>query len=204
MIQTVNNKLIRFFISIVILFTMIFACQEYGFAAIEPVNVKVPVTVTETAGGERVLDKFVFQMTSLTPGAPVPEQSTVKCGYLEKTDFVISFDKIGKYSYRVKQIRGSNKDIKKYDDTSYIVEILVYLKDNGEVGTVCAIKKENQDSKSDELTFKNPVKITKGKNIKTGDKANLLAWALLLVLSLSFMIGLVIVKIKKLKRGIAK
>lgn len=69
---------------------------------------------------------------------------------------------------------------------------------------MCVIKKENADSKLDELSFKNPVKVIKGKNIKTGYKANLWAWIILCMLALIFISGLATAKIKKLKRRIAK
>lgn len=174
-------------------------------------SVDIPVRV-EFDGDSN--EEFEFTIEAQEENAPLPKENTIKTkakqnGYFKN----IAFDKVGTYSYYVKQIKGNKKDIV-YDESTY--QVTVYVENEvddkntptGNLVVNLITYKNNKNEKSSEILFKNTSKkvVEKNKeknkesnnNVKTGVES---IYSLIILLSLASF-GLLMVKGIKEKKEI--
>lgn len=196
MVNGITKNFILSFLAVVIVFGLNFVFAELSFADSNKIDVEIPISLVETENADKIKDKFNFKMESVLKTSPLPRDSIVKCGYMERNSFIISFDNVGTYRYTIKQVKGNNKYISKYDDTVYNIEIIVYRKSDGNLNSIVKAIKGNSTTKPDEISFLNKVtniekedgfsndKKSGFEGIDTGDKVAIILWAVVLIVAL--------------------
>lgn len=117
-----------------------FAAEETN----ELTSIAIPVGVELSGGLPEKPEEFILQLIADDNLNPMPEGSkdgiyslTIKGAAIDNFPKIV-FDKVGIYSYQIKQIKGNN-DLCTYDDTVYELTIYVTNAESGSGLTVSAI-----------------------------------------------------------------
>ncbi len=118
----------------------------------------IPVSVT-VEGEEGTLEAdipeetYTFTLEAVTTNAPLPAETTVTITGTGSAEFSIDYERVGIYQYTITQdstaLTGDNStynDRGNYDTTVYYVTVSVINADDGSIGPVVAIHKDDPDS----------------------------------------------------------
>lgn len=147
------------------LMIMVMMMLLYGFAspisALTGNKLNIPVHLDVTYQ-EATNEKFTFILEPITPGAPMPNNTTTSdvlemdgsgTGYFD----TIEYSEIGEYRYRVHQQAGSTKGAS-YDDSVYDIIVLFLNGDPVEVKEIHVLASKEGDSSKSDISFVNTFK----------------------------------------------
>ncbi len=123
----------------------------------EALKVEVPVEVTIEGPGDS--DTVTIQLTAVTENAPLPEGGSE--GVYEQQikgagsiTLVMTYTKIGVYSYTIKQLPGNDPYAVSYDDAEYQLTVFVTMGEDGTMQTTTVLE-DKDGEKTDKAKFHN-------------------------------------------------
>lgn len=163
------KKHIRRIWSVVLAALMCVAMLPVTAQAATVATATIPVSVT-VEGEEGTLEAdipeetYTFTLEAVTANAPMPTETTVTITGAGSATYTINYEKVGIYQYTITQdstaLTGDNStcnDRGNYDTTVYYVTVSIINADDGSIGPVVAIHKDdpNSEGKVDEAAFVN-------------------------------------------------
>ncbi len=135
---------------------MIVTLLPAGAMADEPLTASVNVSITAKGTAPATPETFTIRMTAdgeypMPGGAAGGTADLQITGPKSGTFPAITFDNVGIYTYTIKMIAGTKKDVK-YDSTVFSLKITVHRED-GKLVVTCAVRKQGKMEKLDKCTF---------------------------------------------------
>lgn len=169
--------------------------SERADAATVPVTAKIPVTCS----GGNPSETFVVVMDMETKEMQTPDQLMIRMKAGEEGAFSVHYVYPGTYHYEIHQEAG--KDWKTtYDPTVYAVDVYVTEDENGVLQAEPVVFTHGSEEKKAAVSFHNTSESSPSKNssrpsssshVQTGDTADLLFYAGLLIASAATLLALV-------------
>ncbi len=189
-------KNIAIMLTVLVIFLVI---QTPPVLAAEVPKTKVQFNVSLEGTLPTKAEEFTINLKADNIAYPMPEGSTdgvytmIATGEETNSFPIITFSRVGIYSYSIWQEEGNNVDCT-YDNSIYNLTVYVTNKENGEgLEATSVLYKGNKAEKLDEASFHNiyktitPIKeevmsitdIVEEKPVNTGDQSNIVFWTIL-------------------------
>lgn len=141
-------------------------------------SLNLPVTIKLKGNVPSVPEKFTVELKADDASYPMPEgaEKGVYSMVIYGADTVkipaVTYDRVGIYTYTIRQIKGSNPKCT-YDNTVYRMKVTVTNSENGEgLSTVTAIHAGSSEDKTDEVVFTNSYRYESSDTPQTNDESN--------------------------------
>lgn len=130
-------------------------------AAYDPVTAEIPVQITLSGTLPETPDTFQVEMTAADPTFPMPEGAVDGVYVMDLVGqssgaLKITYDKLGVYTYTVKQLPVANDDC--YQDNPEVYEVSVFVTNNADYTAfdlVVAVHCNGSEEKVSDLIFAN-------------------------------------------------
>ncbi len=143
--------------SVLAVLAMIVSLIPMTVLAETPVTATIKATVAVKGKQPSPAETYTIRLTAEENDFPMPDGKTGGSADLKITGAgsgsfpAISYDRIGVYTYTIKQIAGTSANAK-YDSTVYDLKVTVYWED-GALAISVALREEGKDKKLDTCTF---------------------------------------------------
>lgn len=207
----------RTFRHIGLLLVMIFSMTMMAIPvlAANQANISVPVTIKLEGTLPDTPENFKVVLTAENSTYPMPEGAvdemvSLTCMGAGSDFFVISYDRVGIYTYTITQAVGSNSKCT-YDSSKYLLTVYVtYAEDGSGLEAAAVLYPDAESNKLSGVEFVNtypaqetmqettaePTSSVPSDAPKTGDESNIEIWLCLLVLSAAMVVAIVTEKWK--------
>lgn len=171
--------------------------------AAELPGVSIPVTISLTGNQPYPAENYTIVLAADNQAYPMPagsHQGAYTLGITGKGTAnlpVITFDRVGVYTYKIYQVAGTNKNCT-YDATVYGLEITVTNKpDYSGLEYTVILSASSQDAKLDGVAFVNRYPEPVSETPRTGDDSNPMLYVGLVAVGMVLVLGLMMTRKKK-------
>lgn len=196
------RKWLNVLLSLVMAVAMVCSMALPAWAAELP-GVSIPVTISLTGNQPYPAENYTIVLAADNQAYPMPagsHQGAYTLGITGKGTAnlpVITFDRVGVYTYKIYQVAGTNKNCT-YDATVYGLEITVTNKpDYSGLEYTVILSASSQDAKLDGVAFVNRYPEPVSETPRTGDDSNPMLYVGLVAVGMVLVLGLMMTRKKK-------
>ena len=196
------RKWLNVLLSLVMAVAMVCSMALPAWAAELP-GVSIPVTISLTGNQPYPAENYTIVLAADNQAYPMPagsHQGAYTLGITGKGTAnlpVITFDRVGVYTYKIYQVAGTNKNCT-YDATVYGLEITVTNKpDYSGLEYTVILSASSQDAKLDGVAFVNRYPEPVSETPRTGDDSNPMLYVGLVAVGMVLVLGLLMTRKKK-------
>ena len=156
----------------------------------KPVKAQIVFDCMQTDGIKE--NSYRISIKPKSNNAPAPDQDTITVNGSGKGEFTVEVSEPGTYEYSLRQIRGSDKNIR-YDEAEYDVYVNAESGANGELVCTVSVTLAGTDKKPERVIFKNnragaEETTKKPEEVDTGDRSGIAFYLILALLSFAGLI----------------